>query len=1712
LYGKTVSVIMVSLLVISALASAFNIQPVKASGIIFIRADGSIDPSSAPISTVDNITYTFTGNIDGSIRIERDSIVVDGAGYTVQGNGALGKGFILEGRSHVTIKNAEITNFSSGALVGIWLWDCSSNSIYDNNVANNSWGILIDSSSDNTLSGNNVANNLYGIGLGSSSNNTLSGNNVANNGYGILIDYSSSNNTLSGNNVANNGYGILIDYSSSNNFIFHNSFVSNPYQVSTANSTNIWDDGYPSGGNFWSDYKGTDLYSGPYQNVPGSDGISDTPYVIDENNTDHYPLMKSNVIIVIPPTVSPTLQKVVPGGGTAYTVSLISSTYSANLSLSTLPKGINGYFVPATVGGAADFSYSTLFISTSTSTPSGTYAINVTATLNDPHQTSIVAQATLQVMRGIVIAVNDGGSWPTEKPIIGAKVIVDSLSGVTGASGTLTFPSLSTGNHNVTISAKGYSGGPFPHAESPRVYENQYIEVGTPFKAYLYPLRYTLTIHVRDQFGQPVDGAQGTIYDSSGNIYGEFATPSWGDLTLIDRPVMTGMTMIVSKYGYQSATASYDITSDTTVNIVMNKQQTSGSSLTVHVEDAPTGVVISGATVLAGGQSGITDKLGNAQFSLPPQEYSVTVSKAGYATAYARITLSSNQPATTIKVLLTPQVYGLFVHVQDSQGSPINSAAVTIPGIPGQFTDNGGDAVFTGLKSGSYTVTASKNGYISSIASTNVGSSSVRITITLRTANVPDFSMSVSRSYESVPPGKSASFSITLTSINGFSESVELSLGGVTLSGATMTFSPSRVQLSSGGTAYSTLTITTTSAAIPDSYGLNVQGWYAGSLYGSIIHSCPITLKIELSQYKVSITHKSSSNELVCYLFQTATFNVEVTDASSGQYVDPPNYGASLDGQPCNLGHPSAGHFTYATEEFTAEQSGSHYFTFTCSNPGSSSVATDTISVKLHRENIKLVFASDEQYFPVDGLFFDDTSISNNKAHYQAGTRPSDGVKSYFKVTTHDNDPSIGPNEYVVQYWIYYAYNDYRFLGVVPDEHEHDFESITVWVNKPYTDFASRIMKMILSHHMWVNDYINQQFHNPDEILIAVEKGGHGMMLLKELGSNYALFEKPWTAGVSPVAILQGTFNSLSSPIYILIPAYDATRGTPIQGFYDSSQLQTGLKYDDLFPIALSVVPDPTSLPGSFVIVPFTCCGKLGSMAFGDAFEGSIRLKSNEPYRLPTVLIEGFNQPVLLYITAPWKRAEFVKPTLQAEKFSFVAIDFFEKLLKAYFDVGLSCVNGLRRILGDTITGGRIETILGDPINMTVVDSMGRVLGDREGSLVSEIPGGNIYFASDWLSIFFIVGASDNYTLSFSSGSVGEYTVELMMTYNSSATTFEATGIPVELNSSHTYSIDWNGLANGELGTTILLDQFGTGSYQTLHVGSKLTGEQFASLTGLSSRPPETTLSLTDPKLFRGNSIFVTSTTQFILSPISERLYQQADGVFFASATSSDIDDTLYRIYNSTYDSGWQNYTDPFCLYRLKDGNYTIEYYSTDKLNNVEPTNTMQVTLHRPRVSGVTTDKNIVGRGIPMSVNVTVTSQVDCLETLNITIFANETLIGTLENVTLASGESTTMTFAWNTTQFAFGNFVIGAHEQPSVFGENSTADNPFYTRVVITIRGDINGDFTVDIYDAIVLAGVYNSKPGNPNWSINADINGDNIVDIYDAIILANHYNQHFP
>lgn len=526
---KTASGIMLTLLLTGLLLMlAFNIQHVKASGTVYIRADGSIDPPTAPISTVDNVTYTFTDNINDSIVVERNNIVVDGAGYSLKFGV---RGLNLTERNNVTVKNINIkacsiygiylsksnncnivrNNITKNHWGGIQLNDSSNNTVTGNNVIDNFRGIGLDYSSDNTLSGNyitasgegsgidiycssnnticgnnvtknhgwgivlshslnnnlsenSITNNAYGMHLKDSSNTSLFGNNInANNKDGIQLESSSNNNitgnmfsydglfvwssygnvvadnlvngkplvyledisdfevedagqvilvsctnitienlnlyntdigiqlwetknsTIAGNNITANLHGIYLLYSpsnsisgnnvkaneivgiyiryssnnciignnvtannrfgiylssSSNNNIYHNNFVNNTYHALTLNfPDNVWDLGYPSGGNYWSDYSGVDIKSGAGQDLPGSDGIGDTPYIIDANNVDHYPLMNPYGAPP-PPTYTLTITATV-GGTTDPTPGTYS--YTANSSVQVTAVADEGY-------------------------------------------------------------------------------------------------------------------------------------------------------------------------------------------------------------------------------------------------------------------------------------------------------------------------------------------------------------------------------------------------------------------------------------------------------------------------------------------------------------------------------------------------------------------------------------------------------------------------------------------------------------------------------------------------------------------------------------------------------------------------------------------------------------------------------------------------------------------------------------------------------------------------------------------------------------------------------------------------------------------------------------------------------------------------------------------------------------------------------------------------------------------------------------------------------------------------------------------------------------------------------------------------------------------------------------------------------------------------------------------------------------------------
>jgi peptidylprolyl isomerase len=290
-----------------------------------------------------SLFYFSYGTIAGNVLTSnRHGLWIYGSNSnTVKGNKITSNMYTitLEQANNNTVESNTIT---SNEINGISLWYSSTNRISKNNFSNSgSDGVYFYSSNNNIVNGNTMTNNAVGAFLASSNGNmitnnimtnntsfsvwadncsinTISNNTMTDSGEGILLQNNctrnfiegniisndtwdgivltedSDENVISKNSLKNNRYGMVLMFSSDGNKIFHNNFLNNSEQVYIFNSTNTWDDEYPSGGNYWSNYVGVDLHKGPFQNIAGSDGLGDTPYGIDVNNIDHYPFMNQD--------------------------------------------------------------------------------------------------------------------------------------------------------------------------------------------------------------------------------------------------------------------------------------------------------------------------------------------------------------------------------------------------------------------------------------------------------------------------------------------------------------------------------------------------------------------------------------------------------------------------------------------------------------------------------------------------------------------------------------------------------------------------------------------------------------------------------------------------------------------------------------------------------------------------------------------------------------------------------------------------------------------------------------------------------------------------------------------------------------------------------------------------------------------------------------------------------------------------------------------------------------------------------------------------------------------------------------------------------------------------------------------------------------------------------------------------------------------------
>jgi hypothetical protein len=275
---------------------------------IVINNDGSVEPETEFIVKTGN-TYTLTANLSHNyaVYIQCSNIIFDGAEHIINGTVPSsehlagwfsdGNGLRLEGVTNVTVRNIEITGFSE--------FDVSlknSNACYFLKMKADD-GVVLENSSSNLLTECNLAALTEAVQPG-------------------LYLISSNSNKFYKNDIKD----ISLTNSNDNNFL-ENNFVIHAFLG--GGGKNVWDNS--SFGNYWNDY----LTKYPNASEIGNTGIGDTPYVIDANNIDHYPLMAPV------DNTAPAIEVLSPAHGT-YNASSIQLSFTVDEPASQIAYSLDG--------------------------------------------------------------------------------------------------------------------------------------------------------------------------------------------------------------------------------------------------------------------------------------------------------------------------------------------------------------------------------------------------------------------------------------------------------------------------------------------------------------------------------------------------------------------------------------------------------------------------------------------------------------------------------------------------------------------------------------------------------------------------------------------------------------------------------------------------------------------------------------------------------------------------------------------------------------------------------------------------------------------------------------------------------------------------------------------------------------------------------------------------------------------------------------------------------------------------------------------------------------------------------------------------------------------------------------------------------------------------------------------------------------------------
>jgi parallel beta-helix repeat protein len=244
----------------------------------------------------DGDVYCFISDIDGQVIVEVDDIIIDGGrdnGYSLRATSSV-NGVVLKQRRNVIIRYTAIIGaknrvkiensygcvvesclITGSRLTGIRVVDCLERNLVLGNIVSSAGdeGILLSNSSNTIVYGNIVEGvDGDGVDLEGSNGNYIHGNTIRNIVY-QAIDLDHSHGHILYENICSGCFNNVHLFRSSDNQVYHNNFLaSRGIQVDSELSVNIWNEPYPSCGNYWEDYTGQDILVGIDQSQAAEEG------------------------------------------------------------------------------------------------------------------------------------------------------------------------------------------------------------------------------------------------------------------------------------------------------------------------------------------------------------------------------------------------------------------------------------------------------------------------------------------------------------------------------------------------------------------------------------------------------------------------------------------------------------------------------------------------------------------------------------------------------------------------------------------------------------------------------------------------------------------------------------------------------------------------------------------------------------------------------------------------------------------------------------------------------------------------------------------------------------------------------------------------------------------------------------------------------------------------------------------------------------------------------------------------------------------------------------------------------------------------------------------------------------------------------------------------------------------------------------------------